>query len=259
MNRSIHFRAFYIIIACASLSFILPKRERRIFLVGDSTVADYSIDSGYLKKRYPLSGWGQQFQAFFVKDSLMKLKSWIRADSIEIRNFARGGRSTRTFFEEGRWATVMDQVRSGDVVLIQFGHNDAAQDRPDRYVDLEGYKSYLKRFVEETRSRNAIPVLISPVNRNYPWKDGKLANVHGAYPEAVKSIATALKVRFIDLTQISIQAFSAIGQEKVSREYFMNFEKGKFAGYPDGQKDNTHFQTAGAYFVAQLVFNELKK
>ncbi len=241
------------------LVFDVPKKPVNIFLIGDSTVADYSLDSGYLEKRFPLNGWGQVFQPFFKKDSLLKLKNLISVDSVKVINKARGGRSTRTFFEEGRWTTVYQALKKNDILMIQFGHNDAAVDKPERYVNIVGYKEYLKLYVNQAREKGAIPILVTPVNRNYPWKDGKLSNAHGEYPNAVKEVAKALDVKLIDLTQLSIDAFSAKGQLEVTRQYFMNLEKGIYPGYPDGQKDNTHFQQAGAVVVAQLIFNEMKR
>ena len=94
--------------------------------------------------------------------------------------------------------------------------------------------------------------------RNYPWKDGRLSNVHGEYPQAVKDVAQELQVPLIDLNELSMAAFSARGQAYVSSQYFMNLPAGKYPAYPDGQQDNTHFQPAGAQLVAQLVFNGLK-
>lgn len=240
-------------------AFSLPKKPLCIFLIGDSTVADYTLDSGYMEKRFPLNGWGQVFQPFFKKDSLAQVKSLIQSDSVIILDKARGGRSTRTFFEEGRWASVCKALKKNDIVMIQFGHNDAAVDKPERYVNIAGYKEYLRLYVNQTREKGALPILLTPVNRNYPWKDGKLGNVHGEYPNAVKDVAKELNVKLIDLTQLSINAFTAKGQHEVTTKYFMNLEKGVYPGYPDGQKDHTHFQKAGAIAVAQLVFNAMKK
>ncbi|MEE1944658.1 rhamnogalacturonan acetylesterase [Pedobacter sp. KR3-3] len=247
------------ILVVALLSLRPAKKPVHIYLIGDSTVADYTLDSGYMEKKYPLNGWGQVFQPFFRKDSLAKIKNFINADSVVVLDKARGGRSTRTFFEEGRWAEVLKSLQKGDVVMIQFGHNDAAVDKPERYVNISGYKEYLRLYVTQTREKGGIPVLITPVNRNYPWKDGKLSNVHGEYPNAVKAVAQELNVKLIDLTQLSIDAFTAKGQAYVSSKYFMNFDKGLYPGYPEGQKDNTHFQREGAVAVAQLVFNAMKK
>jgi len=246
----------------AAMSFAVFKTKVvRVYLVGDSTVADYSDYDGedYLNKRYPIMGWGQVFQPFLRADSLSQIKHLVNGDSVVVLDKARGGRSTRTFFEEGRWAAVYKELKKNDVVMIQFGHNDAAVEKPERYVTIEGYKEYLRLFVRQTRQKGATPILLTPVTRNYPWKDGKIGNVHGAYPQAVKDVAQELKVQLIDLQQLSIDSFSAKGQEYVSAHYFMNLPAGKFKNYPEGQKDNTHFQPEGATEVARLVFDGMKR
>ena len=240
-------------------SSIESPKIMRVFLIGDSTVADYALDADYMTKRYPITGWGQVFQQFMSRDSLAQLRGVLQADSVEVIDKARGGRSTRTFFEEGRWREVYDSLRPGDMVLIQFGHNDAAVNKPERYVNIAGYKEYLRLFVMQAREKGAVPVLLTPVNRNYPWKEGQLSNVHGEYPDAVKQVATELNVRLIDLTQLSIDSFTAKGEEYATSHYFMNLPAGRFDAYPNGQKDNTHFQPEGAVEVARLVFGAMTR
>lgn len=100
---------------------------------------------------------------------------------------------------------------------------------------------------------------MTPVARNYPWKDGKLTNVHGEYPQAAKDVAKELNVKVIDLNELSMEFFASKGQEYVTQNYFMNFEAGLHQAYPNGQKDNTHFQAEGGKEVAKLVFNAMKK
>lgn len=233
-----------------------------IYLIGDSTMADYSdnYDEGkdYYKTRYPITGWGQVFQEFF-KGKTALLNGSIEADNARIVDRARGGRSTRTFFQEGRWRRVYDSLNSGDLVLMQFGHNDAAEHKPLRYVNIEGYKEFLRLYVSQTRLQGAIPIILTPVARNYPWEDGRLQNVHGDYPDAAKAVAQEMNVLLIDLNQLSIDAFSRKGEAYVTENYFMNFPAEKYEAYPEGKNDNTHFQPEGARAVAQLVFNALQE
>jgi lysophospholipase L1-like esterase len=260
MNKQ-SFSVLLLVLGLVTMSFAPSKKKlAHVYLVGDSTVADYSDYDGeeYLNKRYPVMGWGQVFQPFLRPDSLAKLRFLINADSAVVLDKARGGRSTRTFFEEGRWAQVYQNLQKNDVVMIQFGHNDAAVDKPERFVNIQGYKEFLRLYVNQTRQKGATPILLTPVTRNYPWKDGKIGNVHGEYPQAVKDVAKELNVLLIDLQQLSIDSFSAKGQEFVSANYFMNLPAGKFKNYPDGQKDNTHFQPDGAKEVARLVFEGMK-
>lgn len=256
MNRKL---IFGLLIVAAAFSAFKPfKKVTTIYLIGDSTVANYQLEADYQEKRHPVHGWGQTFQSFFNKSSINEVKNLIKTDSVIVDDRAKGGRSTRTFFQEGRWREVYSRLKKNDLVMMQFGHNDAAVDKTERYVNIEGYKEFLRLYVNQTREKGAIPILLTPVNRNYPWKDGKLSNVHGEYPNAVKEIAKELNVRLIDLTQLSIDAFTLKGQEYVTKNYFMNLEKGIYKAYPEGQKDNTHFQKEGAQAVAQLVFNAMK-
>lgn len=238
------------------------QKSVTLYLIGDSTMADYTGDydpgKEYMKVRYPLTGWGQVFQPFFVKDSMPQVEKLFKADAVRVDNRARGGRSTRTFFQEGRWRSVYEVLTPGDVVIMQFGHNDAAENKTERYVNIEGYKEFLRLFVLQTLQKGAKPIILTPVARNYPWKDGKLENVHGAYPEAAKAVASEMGVALIDLNQLSMDFFSKKGKDFVSKTYFMNLPPGVYEAYPEGQSDNTHFQPDGAKAVAQLVFDALK-
>lgn len=243
------------------LPWLMVQQKEKIttiYLIGDSTMADYShnYDPGkdYFKTRYPVTGWGQVFQPFMKKEHLPGLSHLIQGDSVVVDVRARGGRSTRTFFEEGRWSSVYERLEKDDLVLMQFGHNDAAENKPERFVTVEGYKEYLRLFINQTREKGAIPVVITPVSRNYPWKDGKLGNVHGEYYTAAVAVAKELDTPLIDLTLRSMDHFTATGKEVVTQKYFMNFEPGKYEAYPQGSSDNTHFQTEGAIEVARMVY-----
>lgn len=252
-------KGFLLLLCGILMSFAYLKKEPvKVYLIGDSTVADYSLEPDYKTKRYPLTGWGQVFQQFLLRDSLVHIKGIIHSDSAVVDDRAKGGRSTRTFFEEGRWAEVYKLLKKNDVVMIQFGHNDASVEKPERYVNITGYKEYLRLFINQTRSKGARPVMITPVTRNYPWKEGKLGSAHGDYPQAMKDVAKELRVPLIDLTKMSADYFTMKGQEYVTSKYFMNFPPGVYEAYPAGQKDNTHFQPEGATEVARLVFQGLK-
>jgi lysophospholipase L1-like esterase len=234
-----------------------------VYLIGDSTMADYTGDyepgKDYMKTRYPVTGWGQVFQPFLIPDSIIKVNNLIKTESALVDNRARGGRSTRTFFQEGRWRSVYDSLKKEDIVLMQFGHNDAAESKTERYVNIEGYKEFLRLFVNQTREKGATPIILTPVARNYPWKDGELQNVHGEYDQASKDIAKELNVMLIDLNQKSMDFFTAMGESYVTENYFMNLPPNTYEAYPNGQNDNTHFQSKGATEVARLVFEGMQE
>lgn len=250
------------LLALGFVAFTSQQETTAIYLIGDSTMADYSGDydpgKDYMKTRYPLMGWGQVFQDFMTSDSLPLVSGLIDADSVIVDNRARGGRSTRTFFQEGRWRSVYENLEEGDLVLMQFGHNDASESKTERYVNIQGYKEFLRLYVNQTRQMGAHPVILTPVARNYPWEEGRLQNVHGEYYPAAMDIAEEMDVLLIDLNQMSMDHFSEKGKEYVTNNYFMNLSPGKYEAYPEGLEDNTHFQPAGARAVAQLVFDGMK-
>jgi len=101
-------------------------------------------------------------------------------------------------------------------------------------------------------------IILTPVCRNYPWKNGRLENVHGDYPQAAKEVARQTNTYLIDLNQLSMDAFSEKGREYVTKHYFMNLPPAVYEAYPEGQSDNTHFQPEGARAVAGLVFEAMK-
>ena len=260
MKKAIALLSFF---AFGLLAFTSQQEPVTVYLIGDSTMADYSGDydpeNDYMKTRYPLMGWGQVFQEFMISDSLSKVNGLIKADSVFVDNKARGGRSTRTFFQEGRWRSVYENLKEDDLVLMQFGHNDASENKPERYVNIEGYKEFLRLYVGQARQKGAHPIILTPVARNYPWEDGHLQNVHGGYDQAAKDVAEEMDVMLIDLNQRSMDYFSEKGKEYVTKNYFMNLPAGKYEAYPEGQDDNTHFQPAGAKALAQLVFDGMKE
>ena len=247
----------------ALCAFNSKKKFTTVYLIGDSTMADYSKNyepgKDYMKERYPVTGWGQVFQPFMSSDSLYKIENVIKKNSVFVDDRARGGRSTRTFFQEGRWRAVYENLKKGDVVIMQFGHNDASKEKTERYVDVEGYKEFLRLFVSQAREKGALPIILTPVARNYPWEKGVLNDVHGDYDKAPKDVAEEMKVPLIDLNQLSRDFFTKKGKDYVTEKYFMNLPAGVYEAYPDGQKDNTHFQPEGAKEVARLVFEGLQK
>jgi len=224
----------------ALLSFTLPvKKQVTIWMIGDSTMCQYD------SSRFPLTGWGMPFSEYF--DS-----------SVAIKNEARGGRSTRTFISENRWQPIVDNLKEGDYVFIQFGHNDEAKSYPDRYTTPEDYKKNLIRFITESKDKNAIPVLITPVSRRKFDAAGNAVETHEVYSKIVRDVAGEYKVSLIDLDQMSIQLLQKFG-EKNSALLFMQLEPGENPDYPLGINDNTHFDTYGARHIAELVLQGIKK
>lgn len=229
------------IVALVFLSaFSDPLKPVRVYLIGDSTMCEYPMN------RTPLTGWGMPFKYFF--DS-----------TVTIVNRARGGRSTRTFLEENRWQPIADSLQQGDYVLIQFGHNDEAKEEiyKARYTSVPDYKTNLIRFITETRAKKAIPILITPVTRMVFDSLGNMQETHREYTAAVWEIGKAYNVPVIDLDAKSRELLQSLGPV-YAKMLFMQLDTLEHPNYPNGQKDNTHFNEYGARRIAQLVLAEMR-
>jgi lysophospholipase L1-like esterase len=179
--------------------------------------------------------------------------------SVVIDNRARGGRSTRTFLSENRWQPIADSLQEGDYVLMQFGHNDEAKEEiyKDRYTPVPDYKTNLIKFITETRSKKAIPVLITPVTRMRFDKDGKMEETHKEYTTAVWEVSKQMNTPVIDLDKKSRELLQQLGPVNAKLLY-MQLDSLENPVYPNGQKDNTHFNEYGARRMAELVLAEIR-
>ena len=211
-----------------------------IFLAGDSTMAEKMPD------KRPETGWGEALQQFF------------KQDQVRISNHAKNGRSTRTFISEGLWQGLLDKVKPGDYVFIEFGHNDAAKERTERYTPPSDYRQNLIRFVSEVREKKATPVLLTPVMRRRFDSAGAFQDSHGEYPDIVRSVAAEKKVALIDMHRKSEEVLKRYGPEP-SRKLFLQLKSGENANYPQGIEDNTHFSPAGAEVMAGLAVEGIRE
>jgi lysophospholipase L1-like esterase len=214
--------------------FTLFDRPPSLYLAGDSTMAQE------LASRRPETGWGEYLQQHFDMD---------RA---RVVNLARNGRSTRTFIEEGRWQEIVDALRPGDYVLIQFGHNDASVEKTDRYTPPADYRRNLQRFVADVRAKEAHPVLLTPVMRRRFDENGAFYDAHGEYPDIVRSVAAELRVPLIDMHRTSERVIRAYGAEE-SKALFLHIPPNTNPNYPQGLDDDTHFSPLGAELMAGLA------
>jgi lysophospholipase L1-like esterase len=219
--------------------FFSQKNKIRIFIAGDSTAANKEV------KAFPETGWGMPFAYFF--DS-----------TVIVDNRAKNGRSTRTFISEGLWQKLIDDVREGDYVFIQFGHNDEVKEKTDRYTPPDDYKTNLIRFINETRKKRANPVLLTPVTRRQFDSAGHIKETHELYSNLVREVAKQYKVPMIDMDEKSKALLQKLGPEN-SKLLFMQLEPGEHPNYPDGRNDNTHFNELGARKMAQLVLSGIKE
>jgi lysophospholipase L1-like esterase len=210
-----------------------------VFLAGDSTMTDPSADG------YPQSGWGQMLSYYLKHD-------------VAVANHARGGRSSKSFIDEGRLDAILKEIKPNDYLFIQFGHNDEKHDA-ERFTDpASTYPEYLRRYIDGARDRQAMPVLITSVHRRYFRADGKLEDTHGAYLEAVRSLAEAEQVPLIDLAELSRQLFEELGPEG-TKTLFLWGGPGEWMNYSGGVQDNTHFQEQGSLRIAGLVSGAIRE
>lgn len=211
-----------------------------IFLAGDSTMAEK------LAERRPETGWGEKLPKFFD------------AAFVRIENQARGGRSTRTFIAEGYWKALIDMVRPGDYVFIQFGHNDSKVEKKDVYTSPDDFRRNLSTFVADVRSRQGKPVLLTPVMRRRFDAGGGLIDTHGVYPDVVRQLAADQSVPLIDLHRDSARVLREYGVVE-SKKLFLFLAPGVNPNYPQGVQDNSHFSLLGAEEMAALVVDEIRE
>jgi DNA sulfur modification protein DndE len=211
----------------------------RVFMAGDSTMADKPTD-------LPERGWGMVLPRFFKDPGV-------------VHNHAVNGRSTRSFIDEGRWEKLTSELRGGDFVIIQFGHNDEKTEDPKRGTDPKTtFRDNLRRFVKDVRARQAFPILATPVCRRKFDASGKLQMTHGEYPDALRAVATEEHVPLLELEQATAKWLQETGDEP-SKTFFMWIEKGKYEKIPDGRQDDTHFVEAGAVHVAELAVAQIRE
>jgi len=221
------------------LSLVSATAAPRIFMAGDSTMADKPFD-------LPERGWGMALGGFFKAE-------------VVVRNHALNGRSTKSFIDEGRWAKLAGELQAGDFVIIQFAHNDEKKEDPKHYADPAGaFRDNLRRFIAETRAKGATPLLATPVCRRKFNAAGKLVDTHGDYPAAVRAVAAEEKVALLELTVATAQWLENTGDEP-AKKFFMWIAPGTHPKIPDGRKDDTHFVAAGAEAVAGLAAKQIRE
>lgn len=223
-----------------------PARRRRIVLAGDSTVAPYVATA------YPMSGWGAHLGAALTARCAL-LDAGAAADGavatpLHVIDLAKNGATTESHRTEGLWAAVLDAAAPGDLVLLQFGHNDQ---KHEHLAAWEGYTENLSRMIAEVRELGAHPVLCTPVARRH-YAGGKLLRTHGEHPTAVLALSETFDVPLLELQTHTRALITALGEEP-SRQLFTQLPAGASELYPEGIEDNTHFSIDGAIAVAEIV------
>lgn len=247
-------------VALVAFSALRSDDAVTVFMIGDSTMANKSLRNGNLER-----GWGMALQCYFD-------------EGVRVDNHAVNGRSSKSFIDEGRWQKVLDKIRPGDYVFIQFGHNDE-KPKPDRHTDPgTTFDENLRKFVRETRDKGGIPVLFScVVRRNFlkeapkndddealrntvgapsgkgePEEGDVLVDTHGDYRFSPRNVAEEMGVAFVDANKITHDLEQGLGREG-SKKLHMWYRPGEVASLPKGRQDNTHYNVYGAHVVARLL------
>ena len=235
-------------------SAFTADRTITIFMIGDSTMANKPLEGGNQER-----GWGHVLGGYF-------------SENIRVENHARNGRSSKSFIDEGLWEVVINKVKPGDYVFIQFGHNDEKDD-PKRHTDPgTTFDENLRKFVKETRMRGGIPVLFNSVvrriftnsttavadddtrsNSSADLVEGDtLVDTHGDYLLSPRNVARELDVPFVDANKITHDLEQGLGPDK-SKKLHMWYLPNEVPSLPKGRQDNTHYNVYGAYVVAGLL------
>jgi lysophospholipase L1-like esterase len=221
-------------------SFAFGQEPITVYLAGDSTMAQK------LPEKRPETGWGEALQQFFDPRK------------VRVENHAQNGRSTRTFITENRWQAIVDKLKPGDYVFIEFGHNDESKEKTDRYTPPEEFRKNLTGFVADVRAKRATPVLLTPVMRRRFDSRGVFQDTHGEYPDITRAVAAEQKVALIDMHRKSERVLRQYGPEG-SRKLFLQLKAGENPNYPQGVEDNTHFSPLGAEVMARLAVEGIRE
>jgi lysophospholipase L1-like esterase len=206
-----------------------------LFLAGNSTVVDQDDD--------PWTSWGQIIPRFLQP-------------GIAVSNQAESGLALGSFLSSNRLKKVMNMMKPGDYLFIEFGHNDQKETGPDDGA----YKSYSERmrlFVNEFRKKGGIPVIVTPANRRSFGDDGKITNSLGDYPEAARKVAKELSVPLIDLNAMTKILYESFGTED-SKKLFVIYPANTFPGQDKELNDNTHFNPFGAYELTKCIIEGIR-
>ena len=206
------------------------------YLLGDSTVDD---------NQKPFRGWGYALPEF-------------TAEHVLVRNLGASGHSSKSFLDTGLFREADQNMHPGDLLMIQFGHNDEKDDAA-RHTDPEStFPEHLKIYLDSARARGALPILCTPVSRRFFTGDGSILYTHGAYPQAIRKLAETEQVILCDLENLTRRLYLDLGEEKTA-ELFVRLRPGEHPDFPDGHDDKTHFNAYGARCVAELAVKDLRR
>ena len=210
-----------------------------IFIMGDSTCKQNNFLT------YPQFGWGQLLHLFVKEDVL-------------VFDYAENGRSTKSFIDEGRFERILNEMKPGDFVICQFGHNDEKIQDPTRYTaPFASYQDNLDYFAKNVEAKGGHIVFATSITR-HKFVDGVCINTHGDYPKAMLEYAKKTNHTCVDMNQATIDLYNEIGEEESSK-FHMIFGAGKYSLYPEGKDDHSHLVFNGALTIAKLFVDLISK
>lgn len=218
-----------------------PNNQTTIYIAGDSTVQSYRASYA------PQQGWGYYLTNYM-------------ADDITVSNHAIAGRSSKSFYDNGRLQTILDSMQSGDYLLVQFAINDSAKGNEERYAPVCGnvnhpengsYEYYLEKYIEGTLAKGGTPILVTTVIGLKAYSNGNFANSYTDYCNACKEMAKKYNIPCIDLNTLMVNHYNTIGYDTAYTYHL--------CGAVEGSTDMTHFTETGADAVAGLVAGALKE
>ena len=208
-----------------------------VFLCGNSTVVD--------QEQEPWASWGQMITRWFD-------------DRVVIANYAESGLSATTFLAQLRLDKILSQLKKGDYVSCEFGHNDEKEKKAGDGA-WYSYTRNLKIFVDRVREKGGNIIFVTPTARRFFEDDHKtLRNTHDDYPEAMRTVARRENVPYIELNGMTTTLYETLGFEG-SKKALVHYPANTFANQPQPLADNTHFNPYGAWQVAKLIVMGLKQ
>ena len=207
-----------------------------VFLCGDSTVVD--------QENEPWCSWGQIIPCFF-------------SDDVCFANYAESGETASGFIARGRLEKLLTQVKPGDYIFVEFGHNDQKERGEGKGAYLN-FTDRLKDFIAEAREKGANPVFVTPTQRRSFNGEGKIVDTHGDYPDAMRKLAAEENISLIDLHSYTRTLYEAMGVEN-SVNAFVHYPANTFPNQETPLKDNTHFNPFGANQIAKCVVYGMKQ
>lgn len=215
----------------SAVSAVSPVDVPTIYIAGDSTVTDQPAEYPY-NPSSTYCGWGQMLPQFFHT-------------GIAVENHAQSGSTTADFLKVN-FTAFSDKIKSGDFLIVEFGHNDQKIESLDAFG---GYTENLKYFINFARQRGATPIISSPINRIIFQEDGTLLNLLGDYRNAVEQVCKEMNVPFLDLWSRTTEYFEAAGPVKAWDYFWGN----------GTDRDYTHTNDIGGNVIARLASDEMIK